>query len=222
MLPNWLRVGERVSVVDGAFSGLDGRVEHIDLNEGVAAVALPVFGTVTPVKIEITNLGPLGEEVRQSPPVIRCPLAEYERRDLLTWCPKADATFETDLVPIFTYAQIYRRGAQHRLIVRWHNITWPLENEMRWAVRKVRICAAEWGVFAELIEKCGFWYLPYDDGNRVRSTEKVSHWRLRGWDGEKYHAVHRQDINQVDISACCDFLRQLASRVERHDGLAKI
>ncbi len=51
-----LEVGDYVELLDGAFSGMKGKIEELNMEEQVVVVAIDLFGQLTPVDIDYSNL----------------------------------------------------------------------------------------------------------------------------------------------------------------------
>ncbi len=54
-----LAVGDRVSVIDGPFKGMEGHVDHIDLENNRLNVLIDLFGQETPVEVEVFQVSKL-------------------------------------------------------------------------------------------------------------------------------------------------------------------
>ena len=48
-----LAVGTKVSIVDGPFKGMEGRIDNIDTENSRLTVLIDLFGQETPVEVEI-------------------------------------------------------------------------------------------------------------------------------------------------------------------------
>ncbi len=51
-----LEVGDDVEVLDGAFAGMNGVIDNIDLDNQMVVVNVDLFGQLTPVDLELTNV----------------------------------------------------------------------------------------------------------------------------------------------------------------------
>jgi transcriptional antiterminator NusG len=51
-----LAVGDQVSVVDGPFKGMEGKVEAVDLEKGKLKVNVNMFGRETPVELDFLQV----------------------------------------------------------------------------------------------------------------------------------------------------------------------
>ncbi len=51
-----LEAGDYVELLDGAFSGMKGKIEELDLEEAMLVVEIDLFGQLTPVDVELTNV----------------------------------------------------------------------------------------------------------------------------------------------------------------------
>ncbi len=60
-----IEVGDTVQLIDGAFSGMNGRVNEIDTEKGLVVVSVDLFGQLTPVDIEYNNVKKVEEEVKE-------------------------------------------------------------------------------------------------------------------------------------------------------------
>jgi hypothetical protein len=210
MTEAWVHIGAPVLVTSGQLQGFEGCVERIDPGEDTVIVQVDLFGRTLPLSFPLSSVAehvvPFGDQ----PAVLCCPQPENRTRDLLAQCPDADATFRTDCWRSTTHAffQISRTGANHRLTVRSHDLTWPCREEMVWAVRETRLTESEWVGFTRLIDECRFWHLPYDDGVRIPRKGNRWHWRLEGYEAGRYHGVLRTaGESKSEIAACCDYVR---------------
>ncbi|MFV0425300.1 MAG: transcription termination/antitermination protein NusG [Bacilli bacterium] len=60
-----IEVGDTVQLIDGAFSGMNGRVDEIDTEKGLVVVSVDLFGQLTPVDIEYNNVKKVEEEIKE-------------------------------------------------------------------------------------------------------------------------------------------------------------
>lgn len=60
-----IEVGDTVQLIDGAFSGMNGRVEEADLEKNLLVVAVDLFGQLTPVDVEYTSVKKIVEEFKE-------------------------------------------------------------------------------------------------------------------------------------------------------------
>jgi hypothetical protein len=216
----WVHVGAPVLVTSGPFQGFEGDVDSIDPSADAVVVKLEVFGRAVPLTFPLASLGehltPFGDQ----PTISCCPDTDSRQRELLTHCPEAEATYRTECGSATTlvFVQVIFKGAEQRLLVRSHNLTWPCREKMRWSVREVALTASEWATFTGLIRTCRFWQLPYDDGRRIPRKGQQWRWRLEGYEGGRYHAVVRvAGEPKSEIAACCEYLRTLV-RFDRTDA----
>src|SRR5262249_54912610 len=161
----------------------------IDGDADTVAVTAKVFGRPISLTFSLSrvaeHLAPFGDQ----PPERRHPHEDIGKQDLLFLCPHADAVYRSDFFQGMTWflAQIVRTGSDQRLIVQTLNITSPIQEKMRLAARETPVAAATWDDFRRLVDACGFWQLPYDDGHRVRRDKTFNIWRLEGCERDRYH-----------------------------------
>ncbi len=58
-------VGDTVQLIDGAFSGMNGRVEEADVEKNLLVVAVDLFGQLTPVDVEYTSVKKVEAEIKE-------------------------------------------------------------------------------------------------------------------------------------------------------------
>ncbi len=60
-----IEVGDTVKLNDGAFSGMSGKVDEIDVEKNLVVVLVDLFGQLTPVDVEYTAITKIEEEVKE-------------------------------------------------------------------------------------------------------------------------------------------------------------
>jgi len=152
------------------------------------------------------------------PLVPSCPNERVRKQGLLSQHPEPDTIFQSYFLRSMTWLipQISQCGSDHRLILRTHNMTWPAREPMYWATLECPLADEAWETFMCLVDLCGFWQLPYDDGHRVRRDTGFNCWELEGYMNGRYHAVVRRTVQKrPDIADCCDYLFNLAQASEQ-------
>jgi hypothetical protein len=214
VLRSWLHVGAPVLLASGPFQGLDGVIGAMDATADTVVVTVSIFGRPISLTVSLSaadqDLAPFGDQ----PLELRCPHEDIRKQELLSLCPQADTVYQSFFQSMtWIIPQIARNGSDHRLIIRTHNVTSPIRDDMHWATRKRPLAPATWDHFSEVVEACGFWRLPYDNGHRVMRDKKPNYWRLEGYKDGRYHAVVRHaEQDRSEITDCCDFLWSLVEK----------
>ena len=105
--------------------------------------------------------------------------------------------------------EMSRTGDRVKVLIHRRNMTWPLVEGDNYRTTEKDSSTKEWNALRLLIEQAGFWGLPHDDGVRHTTAQSAKHIHLQAWNGERYHSVIRQTLNdQCELSSVCDFLER--------------
>jgi hypothetical protein len=195
---------------------MEATVKAIDTLSDTLVVDVSLFGSSCSMSFALSaadqHVVPFGDQ----PPLRKCPNQDIQTQEMLAPWPEAQAVYRTSYMESMTWtiAQIARKGSEHRLFVRAHNMTWIFREKMRWATRKVPLEAGSWSCFARLVEESGFWDLPDDDGRRILRDKTREYWKLEGYENGRYHAVIQvTGGGEASIARSCKYIRTLAEMV---------
>ena len=141
---------------------------------------------------------------------VSMPLGELDLHSLHKNANEVYHAHLTGSESLFSTIQISFSTSMVRVAVRKLNMTWPISTSSGHRVTIDRtIDRSIWNDFRSIIDRIGFWNMPYDDGVRIPSREKPKQCRLLGWRNKQSHEVIRQALNDCPVSEACRFLAHL-------------